>query len=170
MKKFIWDSNWELLLVSALRWEIHTEKECKVQNFIKENIKYLSPKAIHNSIESCKDTIPIDKELSPNVYKYGLIDFLSKVDISKALPEGELFPIDKNVEHIIDYATQYSIGRRTYMPSVVIEFIETFKGGFSDDLKNRIISTIENAKSLGDCGDPEKWLKLKEELREEVKQ
>lgn len=168
-KEIIWDDNWELLLFSAHRWELHSKDERQVFDYIKKNISQMSSKGISTLLENCIDTIPLDKELNPNQFKDEEREFFeSQITSEKKFKKKTSKPINKDVEHIIDYAVQYSIGRRTYMPGVVISFIHKYKKFFSEELKNNIVKDITEARSLGDCNDPKEWKKLKKEFEERM--
>ena len=77
-KEFIWDSDWELLVLSAFRWELQSKEEHKVSDFIKENTDRFTPKGLHNALQDCIDVLPIDKEWKPNVNKEPMRKYLEK--------------------------------------------------------------------------------------------
>jgi len=64
-------------------------------------------------------------------------------------------------ESVLICAIRYSLGRRTYMPSVVTNFImRNCKGQLSDKFLRIMIKEIEECPYYGDDCDKEDWMKF----------
>lgn len=71
-------------------------------------------------------------------------------------------PVDDDFFLILMAAVRYSLGRRTYMPSTVCQWIITHCSNMFDtvDIDN-MLRDIDSARDLGDKTDAEWWGKLK---------
>lgn len=70
--------------------------------------------------------------------------------------------IDNHLEAILISAVRYCIGRRTYMPDIVTEYImHNFDGKLSKKTIGVMIRDIDEAHGLGDRCDVDVWMKFK---------
>ena len=81
--------------------------------------------------------------------------------------------IDKNFETILLCAIRYAIGRRTYIPSLVIDYITTLLPYLSEDLLKLIANEItEHDTYEGGLGDEKidrpYWLNFKRKILAEM--
>lgn len=65
---------------------------------------------------------------------------------------------------IINSALRYAIGRHTYMPGVVVDFIRKYINIIDTKTIDVAIKDIECELKRNNVGDPEMWLSLKREL------
>ena len=81
--------------------------------------------------------------------------------------------IDKNFETILLCAVRYAIGRRTYIPSRVIDYITPLLPYLSEDVFKLIVNDItEYGKYYGGLGDDKidrpYWLNFKRKILAEM--
>ena len=69
----------------------------------------------------------------------------------------------KDLEVIYLCAVRYGLGRRTYISSLISDFLMTKK--LSQDCKDRMIEDIESCDNLGDNCNKKNWLNLLEYLK-----
>ncbi len=78
---------------------------------------------------------------------------------------------DNHFECVLVAALRYSIGRRTYMPELVTNFIKGYCAGkLSKHILEVMIRDIDTASSLGDGCDIETWLSFKAWLEKEAEE
>lgn len=71
---------------------------------------------------------------------------------------------DDNFGCIINSALRYAIGRHTYMPGVVVDFIRKYINIIDTKTIDVTIKDIECELKRNNVDDPEMWLSLKREL------
>lgn len=71
-------------------------------------------------------------------------------------------------EHMLISALRYALGRRTYIVSMAVEYIENELPKLSDQCKKVIIKDIEEQEKFGygDECDKVRWMHLLERLKE----
>ena len=87
-------------------------------------------------------------------YEYRLDGMIKAQDIVLAQPQANAVEIDKNFESILICAVRYAIGRRTYIPSLVIDYITPLLPYLSEDVLKLIADEIiEHYTYEGALGD-----------------
>ena len=80
--------------------------------------------------------------------------------------------IDKNFETILLCAVRYAIGRQTYIPSLVIDYITPILPYLSDDTLETMAKDIADEDYLGGLGDKmidkPYWLDFLRKIRFEI--
>ena len=80
--------------------------------------------------------------------------------------------IDKNFETILLCAVRYAIGRKSYMPSMVIDYITPLLPFLSDDTLETMAKDIADEDYLGGLGDKmidrPYWIKFLRKIRLEI--
>ena len=106
-------------------------------------------------------------------YEYRLDGMIKAQDIVLAQPQANAVEIDKNFESILICAVRYAIGRRTYIPSLVIDYITTLLPYLSEDVLKLIADEItEHDTYEGGLGDEKidrpYWKQFLREIRLEI--
>lgn len=137
----------ELMIPSGIRYVImhhsnDTQEKEKTLRYLKQ-ISNLLPGKIKNIIK--KDTfVPffnVSREFQEDIYKA-----LDSVDF-------EEYNTKEIIAYFYERAIRYSLGRRTYITSDVIEWTYTSKEFLEETTKNSIIELIENAITENKAGD-----------------
>lgn len=78
---------------------------------------------------------------------------------------------DNHLDCVLISAVRYCIGRRTYMPGLVTDWIMGHcKGALSENTLKVMIRDIEEAASLGDECDVQTWMRFREWLKGQEEQ
>ena len=104
-------------------------------------------------------------------FEYMLAGMEKALDIIEAQPQ--VGKIDKNFETILLCAVRYAIGRRTYIPSLVIDYITPLLPYLSEDVLKLIANEITEHDtydgSLGDENiDKPYWIEFLRKIRLEI--
>ena len=94
---------------------------------------------------------PYGKPFDGTVFEFGnmLIDYMERME-----KEPQVGGIDKNFETILLCAVRYAIGRRTYIPSLVIDYITPLLPYLSDNTLRLIANEITEYEGYeGGLGD-----------------
>ena len=75
-------------------------------------------------------------------YEYRLDGMIKAQDIVLAQPQANAVEIDKNFESILICAVRYAIGRQTYIPSMVIDYITPLLPYLSEDVLKLLANEI----------------------------
>ena len=75
-------------------------------------------------------------------------------EVFRSLCSSQAPAFDVDLCSIVVNATRYSLGRRTYMPSVVSDFIKRHISQLDDETLNRVISIVREYLN-GEPQDPE---------------
>ena len=67
---------------------------------------------------------------------------------------------------IINSALRYAIGRHTYMPSIVVDFVRKYIEILDTKTIDVAIRDIDKAMEYGGVDDPEMWYVLKKDLKD----
>ena len=87
-------------------------------------------------------------------YEYRLDGMIKAQDIVLAQPQANAVEIDKNFESILICAVRYAIGRQTYIPSMVIDYITPLLPYLSDNTLRLIANEITEYEAYeGGLGD-----------------
>ena len=87
-------------------------------------------------------------------YEYRLDGMIKAQDIVLAQPQANAVEIDKNFESILICAVRYAIGRQTYIPSMVIDYITPLLSHLSYNTLRLISNDItEYGSYYGGLGD-----------------
>lgn len=78
------------------------------------------------------------------------------------------FCFDDSFGCIVNSALRYAVGRQSYMPSVVRNFIRKYKNVLDEKTIAVAIRDIENALHHGEPDDAEEWKKLRDELQKRL--
>ncbi len=71
---------------------------------------------------------------------------------------------DNDFGCIVTCAIRYSINRRTYMPSLVVDFVRKYMNVLDTNTIKVAIEDIVREIDMGGVDDPNMWLELKKEL------
>lgn len=72
-----------------------------------------------------------------------------------------------NTELIMSCALRYALGRRTYIVSVVVDYIISAIPHMSEQCRRVMIKDIRECTNYGDECDKEDWMRLLDELKGE---
>ena len=86
-------------------------------------------------------------------YEYRLEGMIKAQDVVLAQPQANAVEINKTFESILLCAVRYAIGRRTYMPSLVIDYITPLLPYLSDNCLKLIADEIIDHSYDGGLGD-----------------
>ena len=86
-------------------------------------------------------------------YEYRLEGMIAAQDIVLAQPQVSGVEINKDFETILLCAVRYAIGRQTYMPSMVIDYITPLLPYLSDNTLETMAKDIADEDYLGGLGD-----------------
>lgn len=78
------------------------------------------------------------------------------------------FCFDDSFGCIVNSALRYAVGRQSYMPSVVRNFMRKYKNVLDEKTIAVAIRDIENALHHGEPDDAEEWKKLRDELQKRL--
>ena len=106
-------------------------------------------------------------------YEYRLDGMIKAQDIVLAQPQANAVEIDKNFESILICAVRYAIGRQTYIPSLVIDYITPLLPYLSENTLRLIANEItEHDTYEGGLGDEKidrpYWKQFLREIRLEI--
>ena len=106
-------------------------------------------------------------------YEYRLDGMIKAQDIVLAQPQANAVEIDKNFESILICAVRYAIGRQTYIPSMVIDYITPLLPYLSEDVLKLIANEITKYEAyegaLGDeMIDRPYWIEFLRKIRLEI--
>lgn len=106
-------------------------------------------------------------------YEYRLDGMIKAQDIVLAQPQANAVEIDKNFESILICAVRYAIGRQTYIPSMVIDYITPLLPYLSEDVLKLIANEItEHYTYEGSLGDEKidkpYWIDFLRKIRLEI--
>ena len=114
------------------------------------------------------------KELSKNSVFEKITNAEGKnvFEIIEAQPQVGGVEIDKNFETILLCAVRYAIGRRTYIPSLVIDYITPLLPYLSDNTLRTMAEDVADKDYLGGLGDKmidlPYWKQFLREIRLEI--
>jgi hypothetical protein len=81
-------------------------------------------------------------------------------------------PTNDDFGAVLNCAIRYSLGRQTYMPHLVMDFIRPLLPQLSDRTLWCMARDIREAETYGGCGSPvidePKWMKFLEDVETEV--
>ena len=175
------DNDFELIVASALRVALRGEEDLSkiVQEFIIDNMEILSEKMKVIFIRDIKEResdkiygkmwnrecwLEIIKLLQENIK---MCQSRANMETSKNI-NNEINNKNNNFEAIVEAAVRYGLGRRTYITSVIPEFIISNLDILSNDVKFLIIRDIKNQKDYGDNCDRRSWMDLLERLENDM--
>ena len=105
-------------------------------------------------------------------YEYRLDGMIKAQDIVLAQPQANAVEIDKNFESILICAVRYAIGRQTYIPSMVIDYITPLLSHLSYNTLGLIAAEIIDHSYDGGLGDDmidrPYWLAFKKKILAEM--
>ena len=175
------NNDFELIVASALRVALRGEEDLSkiVQEFIIDNMEILSEKMkvifirdikeresdkIYGKMLNRESWLEIIKLLQENIK---MCQSRANLETSKNI-NNEINNKNNNFETIVEAAVRYGLGRRTYITSVIPEFIISNLDILSKDVKFLIISDIKNQKDYGDNCDRRSWMDLLERLENDM--
>ncbi len=172
------NNDFDLIVASALRVALieDTDLSLTVQKFIVDNIQVLSDKIKEVFIRDIKER-ENDKIYGNMLNKERWLDLaeILQKNISDNLKNGikqykdiEIVNINNGFEIIVEASVKYGLGRKTYITSVIPEFIIENLNVLSDDVKTKIIEDITVQKDYGDNCDKASWMNLLEELEKTI--
>ena len=91
-------------------------------------------------------------ETGENEYVYDTNAVLNSID---AQPTVDAVPIDVDLGMMLTCAVRYACGRRTYMPSIVIDYITPLILHLDDTTLAIINKDLDEAACTGGYGDPQ---------------
>jgi len=80
------------------------------------------------------------------------------------------FCFDDSFGCIVNSALRYAVGRHTYMPGVVRNFIRKYKNVLDEKTLAVAIRDIDTAVCYGGAEDAEEWKKLRNELQKRLRE
>ena len=81
----------------------------------------------------------------------------------------KLIPVDEDFCTVLICAVRYSIGRRTYMPHLVADYIEPMLPHMDARSLKVMLRDIVSADSYGDPAiDKPRWMRLEQQIAEEL--
>ena len=75
---------------------------------------------------------------------------------------------DKTFGVILNCAVRYALGRRTYIPSLVIEFIIPLLPSLDRETLRNFLTSIEYTDCLGDEIDELYWMTFRQKIKDEL--
>ena len=172
------DNDFNLIVACALRVALReNDKFVNVaQNFISTNLDTISNKMKLILIRDIKERetdqlyAPLENKESWHKLIVLLEQSLSITsDNSNPKEQLDINNINNEFEMIVEASVRYGLGRRTYITSVIPEFIIANLDILSDEIKKIMIDDIMIQEDYGDSCDKNSWMYLLEKLKNSIK-